>query len=90
MKLLRWTAHAKKKATIREIAPLEVERTVADPDWVAPAQPPRRIHNRRYFDETLQMDVLLRVVIEETPTELVIVTAYKTSQLERYVREDRA
>jgi hypothetical protein len=41
---------------------------------------------RRYFDDTLSRQMLLRVVIEETASELVVVTAYKTSQVEKYLK----
>jgi hypothetical protein len=30
--------------------------------------------------------MLLRVVVEETPQELVVITVYKTSQISRYMK----
>lgn len=45
------------------------------------------IPDRRYFDRTLDRQMLLRVVIAEAPRERVVVTAYKTSQITRYLRE---
>ncbi|NJN84940.1 MAG: hypothetical protein HC802_23395 [Caldilineaceae bacterium] len=41
---------------------------------------------RRYFDAFLQEEMLLRVVIEETESELAVITLYKTSQISRYLR----
>jgi len=42
---------------------------------------------RVYFDPVLQKEMLLRVVVEETADELVVVTVYKTSQIDRYLKE---
>jgi len=41
---------------------------------------------RRYFDAILQQEMLLRVVVEDTENELVVITLYKTSQIDRYLR----
>jgi hypothetical protein len=35
---------------------------------------------RRYFDAILETEMLLRVVVEETDTQLTLVTLYKTSR----------
>ena len=39
---------------------------------------------RRYFDEILEAEMLLRVVVEETDVELTVVTLYKTSKFAKY------
>ena len=39
---------------------------------------------RRYFDAILETEMLLRVVVEETDTELTVVTLYKTSKFTKY------
>ena len=62
----------------------EVERTIARPDSIVPGQLRRRIFMRRYFDATLQTEMLLRVVVEETETELTVVTLYRTSKFAKY------
>jgi|SoiMethySBSTD1v2_1073268.scaffolds.fasta_scaffold289947_2 hypothetical protein len=36
---------------------------------------------RRYFDQILRAEMLLRVVVEETDAELRVITLYKTSKL---------
>ena len=86
MKSIRWSAHARKKAAKREVHESEVERTIAQPDSVVPRQPPRSIFMRRYFDEVLRAEMLLRVVVEETDAELTVVTLYKTSKFRKYER----
>jgi hypothetical protein len=84
MKPIRWSAHARKKAAKREVQENEVERTIARPDSIAPGQWRRQIFMRRYFDAILETEMLLRVVIEETDTELTVVTLYKTSKFAKY------
>jgi Domain of unknown function (DUF4258) len=84
MKPIRWSAHAQKKAAKRETSKAEAEQTVARPDSVVPGQSPRRIFMRRYLDEVLQAEMLLRVVVEETDAEVVVVTLYKTSKFRKY------
>ncbi|MEI6082886.1 MAG: DUF4258 domain-containing protein [Verrucomicrobiota bacterium] len=84
MKPIRWWDHARKKVASREVSAGEVEQTIAKPDVVVPGRPPRQIYMRRYRDEVLQTEMLLRVVVEETADELVIVTLYKTSKFKKY------
>jgi hypothetical protein len=49
-----------------------------------PGQWRRRIFMRRYFDEILEIEMLLRVAVEETDMELTVVTLYKTSKFAKY------
>lgn len=87
MQVIRWTPHAQKKIAAREVCAIEVERTVTHPDEIASGHAPRSIYMRRYFDEFLHVAMLLRVVVEETETELTIITAYKTSKFNKYLTE---
>jgi hypothetical protein len=84
MKPIRWSPHARKKAAKREVQKNEVERTITRPDSIVPGQSRRRIFMRRYFDVILETEMLLRVVVEETDTELTVVTLYKTSKFAKY------
>jgi hypothetical protein len=84
MKPIRWSAHKRKKAAKREIDEADLEQTIRQPDSIVPEQPPRSTFMRRYFDEVLETEMLLRVVVEETDTELVVVTLYKTSKFRKY------
>ena len=84
MKPIRWSAHAQKKAAKREVPENEVERTIVRPDSIVPGQWRRSVFMRRYFDAILETEMLLRVVVEETDTELTVVTLYKTSKFAKY------
>jgi hypothetical protein len=41
---------------------------------------------RRYFDRLLQQQMLLRIVVEDTASERLAVTLYKTAQLSKYLK----
>ena len=86
MKLIRWTNHALKDLEIREINSKDVLETINEPQFIVPAKPPRDAYMRLYFDEILQKEMLMRVIIETTEIETVIITAYKTSQIEKYMK----
>ena len=86
MKLTHWTPHALQNLVDREVARAEAERTLAQPEFIVPGQPPRLVYMRRYFDSLLQQEMLLRVIIEETIGEIVVVSVYKTSQITRYLK----
>jgi Domain of unknown function (DUF4258) len=84
MKPIRWSKHATRELAKREIDPTEAENAIAQPDAVTPISPVRRFHQRRYFDKPLNQAMLLRVLLEETPSETVVVTLYKTSKTTKY------
>jgi hypothetical protein len=81
VKLLRWTSHALEALVDRDIDQAEVEQTIAAPEFSVIDPPRRAVLMRRYFDVPLRREMLLRVVVEESPNERVIVTVYKTSQI---------
>ncbi|MFM2293925.1 MAG: hypothetical protein RLZZ350_338 [Verrucomicrobiota bacterium] len=84
MKPVRWTPHALHELAKREVDRDEVDLTLRLPDAVIPATPVRTFFQRRYLDHALSETMLLRVLVEETEFELVIVTLYKTSKLQKY------
>ena len=84
MKPVRWTAHALREIARREIDRAEAELALQQPDAVIPAPPSRCFHQRRYLDKSLGETMLLRVLVEETATERVLVTLYKTSKFKKY------
>jgi hypothetical protein len=86
MKPLCWVDHSLKSLIDREIDRHEAELTITSPEFTEPDPPNREIRMRRYFDPILQQTLLLRVVVEEKPTDVVVITVYKTSQIARYLR----
>lgn len=84
MKPIRWTDHAERDLRVREIDRYQAEQTLHAADTVVSGRAGRAIYQRRYFDRVLAQEMLLRVIIEETELERVVVTLYKTSKLEKY------
>ena len=82
---MRWTAHASAALVDRDIDLAEVEQTIAAPELSVIDPPRRMVLMRRYFDVRLGREMLLRVVVEETPDERVVITVYKTSQIAKYL-----
>ena len=80
----RWSEHAIQNLAERQIDRSEVETTLMNPGLVVPDPPGREVFMRRYFDNVLQQEMLMRLIVEQTETETVVVTVYKTSQIERY------
>ena len=70
----------------REIERGEADRTVREPEFIISGPPSRQVYMRRYWDSVLEQLMLMRVIVEETGTELVVVSVYKTSQLGKYLK----
>jgi hypothetical protein len=70
----------------REIERGQADRTLAAPELIIPGQTGRKVFMRRYFDIHLQQEMLLRIILEETTEEMVVVTIYKPSQIDRYLK----
>ncbi len=87
MKLVRWTSHAVDALAARQIDRAIVEATLVEPEFVARQSSTRDALMRRYFDHASGRWMLLRAIVEETATERVVVTVYKTSRLAKYLKE---
>jgi hypothetical protein len=70
----------------REVEQTEADQTLMNPDDIQPAERSRMIYQRAYFDKALGQEMLLRLVVDETEEERVVVTVYRTSQLDKYRR----
>lgn len=85
MKPVHWTHHALKNLADREIPREEANQALSSPELVSPGRGSRKIYMRRYFDSRLQQQMLIRVIVEETPGELVVTTVYITSKIGKYM-----
>jgi hypothetical protein len=88
MKAIRFSAHAEANLVTREITRADAEAAIRQPTRREPGRPPREIVNRAYSDTVTGERMLLRVVIEETDSEIAVITLYKTSKLKKYLPED--
>lgn len=58
---------------------------LTNPEVSEPSLTTRRFLMRRYFDEGLQQEMLVRLLVEETASEDVVITVYKTSKISKYM-----
>jgi hypothetical protein len=86
VKRVRWSAHALQNLTDREIEREQADRTLTAPEFVVAGQAGRKVLMQRYVDRILHQGMLLRMIVEETMDEIVVVTLYKTSQIEKYLK----
>jgi hypothetical protein len=73
----------------REIDREEAERALSGPTPTLPGVGNRTLHVHNYHDGVLDREMLLCVVTEDHSDEIVIVTIYKTSKIEKYLRGGR-
>ncbi len=84
-KPIRWSDHARERMNWRGLAPDDIITAVVSPEFIVESVPPRRVHMRRYVDTETRKTMLLRVAIEETSSEFVVLTVYRTSKLRKYL-----
>ena len=87
MKPFRWSPHALKNLADREIPRAEAEQTLTSPEAVATAHWGRQFFMRRYFDDRFEQEMLVRALVEETAQELVVITVYITSKVDKYMEK---
>jgi hypothetical protein len=63
-----------------------VEHALTAPEFVVPDPPGREVDMRRYHDTDLGQLMLLRVGVEETAEERVVVTRSKTPRIAKYLK----
>ena len=85
MKPIRFSPHAEANLVARELNRMEAETTIRQPDLREPGRPPREVVSRVYYDTLLGETMLLRAIIEETDSEIAVITLYKTSRLRKYL-----
>lgn len=90
LKPARWLPHALKNLVDREIPREEAEKALTAPERIGAGHRGRKVFMRRYFDERLRQEMLIRVVLEETEREHVVTTIYITSKIGKYMGEASA
>jgi hypothetical protein len=86
MRRVRWTAHAEASLRDREIDRTEAQHTIDAPDRRIASRGGRTVLARRYDDPVLGQPMALCVVLEEHGAETVVVTVYKSSKLDKYLK----
>jgi len=87
MKAVEIIPLARRKLGRRGIPEEWVLETLRAPEQTVPGHGDRRVAQRRW--QVRDRTYLLRVVYEETATQLVVITAYLTSEIDRYWRREQ-
>jgi len=84
MKRIEIIPLALKKIKQREISIEWIEETLKSPEQIVDGYGNRKVRQKKYILEDKEM--LLRVIVDEDKDRFVVITAYLTSQIERYWR----
>jgi hypothetical protein len=87
-KKVRYTEHSKIQIALRELTKEQVDNVLHFPEQVVPDDDNenRDIFQSLFIDHKGKQK-LLRVVVEETIAEIIVITVYPTSQIRRYWKE---
>jgi hypothetical protein len=78
------TDHAKFELGRRQLSEETVISVAQEPEQVMRLQKGRKICQSKYYDSQADKEMLLRVVCEERLDLLLVVTAYRTSKIDKY------
>ncbi len=87
MKII-FSEHALFEIKFRKIKKEDVERLIRHPMQKIPSKKNRIIIQGRYSDYIEHKEMLLRIIGEEAENAFHVITAYKTSKIEKYWKED--
>ena len=80
--------HARFEIVRRQLSE-EVVRSVAqNPQQVVKLKKERKVCQSKYYDSTTGREMLLRVICEERHNLLFVVTAYRTSKIDKYWQKE--
>ena len=76
--------HARFEIVRRQLSEEVVRNVVQNPQQVIKLQKGRKVCQSKYYDLATGREMLLRVICEERHAQLFVVTAYRTSKIDRY------
>ncbi len=80
--------HARFEIIRRQLSEAMVISVARNPQQVMKLEKGRRVCQNRYYDSNAGKDMLLRVICEERRNRLFVITAYRTSRIDRYWTEE--
>lgn len=81
---IKLTAHARFEASRRGISEGLIKSVVKAPQQKLPSKKGRIVVQKKYYDKIEGKEMLLRVIGIETEREFKVITAYKTSKVDKY------
>lgn len=81
-------SHLKLQAKERQIDLGLIESTLLKPDQIVPNVKDLKVAQKKYFDENKNKEYLIRVIFREEKSTRFGITAYKTSKIKKYWRQN--
>lgn len=81
--------HAKFEAWRRSITEEFIRFIIKNPQQKLSAKKGRVIVQNKYYDKTESKEMLIRIIGVETSGKFVVITAYKTSKINKYWKEGK-
>jgi len=78
------TSHARLMMGRRQIGEEDVLYVAASPQQVVSLQGARMVYQSRLHDSIEGKEMLYRIILEQREEEVIIITAYKTSRIDKY------
>lgn len=82
--MLRFTFHAEEQMLVRELPRDVVLDTIENPQQRVATRTRRLIYQSQYFDPVEQRVMLIRAIVEADGGDLIVISVYKTSKIEKY------
>jgi hypothetical protein len=76
--------HAKFEIARRRLSEEIVKNVAQNPEQTVRSKKGRKVCQSKYHDSTMDREMLLRVICEERRNLLFVITAYRTSQIDKY------
>ena len=80
--------HARFEIQRRGIEESDIISVINQPQQIIPSKKGRIILQSKYYDRRERKEMLLRVIGKENPERFGLITAYKTSKIEKYWRKE--
>lgn len=80
--------HAQFEILHRELSEEFIISVIRNPEQIIRLEKERRIYQSIYYDSITKKKMILRVICEERNNQLIVITAYKTSKIDKYWAEE--
>ncbi len=80
--------HARFEIVRRQLSEEAVRNVAENPQQVIKLEKERKVCQSKYYDSTMDREMLLRVICEQRLNTLFVVTAYRTSRIDKYWKKE--
>ena len=80
--------HASFEVARRQLSEELVRSVAQNPQQVVQLEVERKVCQSKYYNSAQDREMLLRVICEERHNQLFVVTAYRTSKIDKYWEEE--